>query len=190
MQRCVEHSCDGKSPDGVWGGVAEGSDAHGRHAADDEVNVHSERTRTRVGKPMQRPVPSIQWRYVLNMFFQVRMSVVRRDVDICSQFQQNDLEHRELRLESQLGAIRDFAVDQRGRQQGQRSPVLSQFLTAAEASGQGRTPSRSGVSTEGGQLQGSRDDEDYEVGRDEAVDDDEEDEEDEDEDDDDSASDL
>lgn len=69
------------------------------------------------------------------MFFRVQLSVVRRDVDICGQFQ-DDLEHRELRLENQLGAVREFGVDQRGRQQGdQRSPVLSQFLTAAEAAG-------------------------------------------------------
>ena len=70
------------------------------------------------------------------MFFRVQLSVVRRDVDICGQFQQDDLENRELRLESQLGAVREFAVDQRGRQSGgpsARSPVLSQFLTAAEA---------------------------------------------------------
>jgi hypothetical protein len=121
---------------------------------------------------------------------QVRLSVVRRDVDICSQNQQSDLEQRERRLESQLGAIRDFAVDQRGRQQGQRSPVLSQFLTAAEAAAVGRVPNRPSIGTEGGQFQGSLDDEEYEVGRDEVVDvEDEEDEED-DEDDDDSASDL
>lgn len=70
------------------------------------------------------------------MFFRVQLSVVRRDVDICGQFQQDDLENREVRLENQLGAVREFGVDPRGRQQAgntARSPVLSQFLTAAEA---------------------------------------------------------
>lgn len=96
---------------------------------------------------------------ITTMFFRVQMTVVRRDVDICGQFQQDDLDHRELRLDNQLGAVREFAVDQRGRQQGgTRSPVLSQFLTATEADQAGVAANRGADTNEGP----SDDDDDYE----------------------------
>jgi hypothetical protein len=84
---------------------------------------------------------------------------VRRDVDICGQFHQEDLEQRELRLESQLGAVREFAADQRARQQdGARSSPLSQFLTAAEAAAQGRVTPTRGTDTN----DGASDEDEYE----------------------------
>lgn len=95
------------------------------------------------------------------MFFRVQFSVVRRDVDICGQFQQDDLEHRELRLENQLGAVREFVVDPRGRPHGgPRSPVLSQFLTAAEAAAHAGGASSQGADANDGPS--DDDDDEYE----------------------------
>lgn len=65
------------------------------------------------------------------MFFQVqKLSVVRRDVDICAQFQIDSLEQREARLESQLGAVRD--VSSKAERDTPRAPALSQFFSPAD----------------------------------------------------------
>lgn len=64
------------------------------------------------------------------MFFQVqKLSIVRRDIDICSQFQVDNLEQREARLESQLGAVRDVSC--KAERDTPRAPVLSQFYSPA-----------------------------------------------------------
>eukprot|EP00892_Ulva_mutabilis_P010312 jgi/Ulvmu1/7653/UM038_0082.1 len=65
------------------------------------------------------------------MFFQVqKLSVVRRDVDICANFQHDNLEQREARLESQLGAVRDVSC--KAERDTPRASVLSQFYSPGD----------------------------------------------------------
>jgi len=65
------------------------------------------------------------------MYFQVqKLSILRRDVDICVQFQSDNLEQREARLESQLGAVRDVSC--KAERDTPRAPVLSQFYGVSD----------------------------------------------------------